>query len=57
MSESLRMTEKDIKDLRKAYQSCQGDRFEYRGKTLLKEYAKYLLEYLDGNPRPSKNRE
>tara|TARA_B000000460_G_C21452884_1_gene364567 strand:+ start:490 stop:660 length:171 start_codon:yes stop_codon:yes gene_type:complete len=56
MSELLRMTEEDIEGLKKAYQGCQGDRFEYQGKTFLKEYAKYLLEYLDGIPRPEKTK-
>lgn len=34
-------------DLQKAYSEADGDTFEFEGTVLVKDFAKYILEYLD----------
>ena len=32
---------------RRAYKACKGDSFTFEGHEFLKDYAKYLIEYLE----------
>ena len=39
---------KDLPGLKKAYANCEEEIFTYNGHKLLKSYARYLIEYLEG---------
>lgn len=41
------MFEEDFRKLKKKFEECEGDTFEFQGKKLDKGYAKYLIEYLE----------
>ena len=42
------VTINDLDDLKKAYENCTDDSFEFKGSEIIKAYAKYLIEYLEG---------
>ena len=45
----MTMTREDIKKLKKKIDKTEkGGVFKYRGHEFLREYAEYLLEYLEG---------
>ena len=47
-SESVMIDREDLVELKKLYEkSLTGEVFLFKGKEVLKEYAKYLIEYLD----------
>lgn len=48
VSERICITIKDVPALRKAYDNCPDETFEFKGNPVYKPYAKYLLEYLEG---------
>lgn len=44
----LNITFEDFKNLKKKYKTCKkGEIFIFKGQKILKEYAKYLIEYLE----------
>jgi len=46
---TMTMTREDIKKLKKKIDKTEkGGVFKYRGHEFLREYAEYLLEYLEG---------
>ena len=38
----------DFKELKRLYAECVEETFIFKGEELLKSYAKYLIEYLEG---------
>lgn len=47
MRETLYLTPDDVAALKQAYTGCEGETFEFKGREMLKAYAKYLIQYLD----------
>lgn len=48
-SDITTITEKEFKELKKKYEACEeGGIFKFKGKDVFKIYAKYLIEYLEG---------
>jgi len=43
----LSITKEDLKELKALYEKAKpGEVFKFKGKEILKEYAKYMIEYL-----------
>ena len=48
-SDITSITEPEFKELKKKYEACEDDGvFKFQGKDVYKIYAKYLIEYLEG---------
>ena len=46
----VKITSDNIKEFEKAYHQCEdGGVFDFKGKPVLKAYAKYVLQYFEGN--------
>ena len=41
------VTRKDFEELKELYKNCKADSFMFRGREILKQYAKYMIEYLE----------
>ena len=48
MDKQVQITAQNIKAFEKAYNECKTDVFDFEGQTILKSYAKYVLEYFSG---------
>lgn len=47
-NETISINEEEIKELKELYEKApEGSVFKFKGKDLLKEYAKYLIEYIN----------
>ncbi|MFA6971809.1 MAG: hypothetical protein WC208_10460 [Gallionella sp.] len=46
--DTLKFTPAKLKKLKKEYEACNSGTFSFEGHILVKEYAKYLIEYLEG---------
>lgn len=47
MNEQKGIDEKNIEAFRAAYKACDGETFMFEGQEILKQYAKYAIEYWD----------
>ena len=45
--EMVSFDRKKLKRFKKAYNECKGDVFTFEGGDYLKEYAKYVIQYLE----------
>ena len=48
------ITTDNIEDFRAAHEACDEDVFMFLGSPVLKDYAKYLIEYFDSVSRGGK---
>jgi len=37
----------EFEELKRLYNNCKGETFMFKGKEILKSYAKYMIEYLE----------
>lgn len=44
----VKITPQNIKAFEKAYNECKTDIFDFEGQPVLKSYAKYVLQYFEG---------
>ncbi len=48
-SDITSISESEFKEFKKLYHNCKdGDTFKFKDKDVFKDYAKYLIEYLEG---------
>jgi hypothetical protein len=48
VSETLSMTPESLQELKRLYEEARpGEVFKFQGKGVLREYAKYLIEYAE----------
>jgi hypothetical protein len=52
--QSIQFTRAKVRALRKAYEATDGETFTFEGHEFLVGYAKYLLEYLEGEIKRGK---
>ena len=49
------ITEEDLKELKRLYEKAEpGEVFIFKGREVLKEFAKYMIEYVEGFERKDK---
>ena len=43
----IHVTKQEFKELKVKYEKCTGESFYFKGHEVLKDYAKYLIQFLE----------
>ena len=53
--EQVTIDRTNIEGFRRAYQTCEGDSFIFKGRGVDKRFAMYFLQHWDKNIKPDRN--